>query len=304
MRCFAAVGELGSLSAASRKLKIPIPSVSRKLAKLEAHLGIGLVTRSTRRCMLTEAGQQYLSSCRRILAEVDEADRAAAGQTGAPRGLLLATAPVVFGRLHVLPIVTEFLAAFPEVSLEFSLLDRIVQLIDEGLDVAVRIGHLADSSLLARRVGAIRLVTCAAPEYLAKNGVPSKPADIASDQCVVFSQVTGSDRWEFRPKGLDPISVPIRPRLTVTTAEAAIDAAIAGLGFVRVMSYQAHEAIRQGRLVRILRDFEPPELPVNIVYAESRFVPSRMRAFIDYLAPRLAKRLRNELQGETAVLGS
>ena len=290
MRLFVSVGEAGSLSAAARRLRTPLPTLSRKLAQLEAHLGVRLVTRTTRRFVLTEAGLRYLDSCRRLLAEIDEAERMAAGEYDAPRGRLLVTAPIVFGRLHVLPIALEFLKTYPEVDLRLSLVDRIVDLGEENLDVGVRIGILPASSLIAARVGAVKLIACATPDYLKANGMPRAPADLARLDCVGSANLAPPDQWVFHDKGQE-IAVAIRTRLIVTTAEAALDAAIAGLGVTRLLSYQAADAIRAGKLTRILRKFEPPELPVHLVHSEARLVPPKLRVFLDFAAPRLRQRL-------------
>lgn len=290
MRLFVNVGEAGSLSAAARQLRTPLPTVSRKLAQLETHLGVRLVTRTTRRFVLTEAGLRYLDSCRRLLAEVDEAERMAAGEYEAPRGRLLVTAPIVFGRLHVLPVVMDFLKTYPEVDLRLSLADRIVDLGEENLDVGVRIGRLPDSALIATRVGAVKLITCATPDYLKANTMPRTPADLARLRCVGSANLAPPDQWIFHDKSQE-IAVAIRARLTVTTAEAALDAAIAGLGITRLLSYQAADAIRARKLTRILRNFEPPELPVHLVHSEAKLVPPKLRVFLDFAAPHLRKRL-------------
>ncbi len=214
----------------------------------------------------------------------------AAGEYDAPRGRLLVTAPIVFGRLHVLPIVMEFLKTYPAVDLRLSLVDRIVDLGEENLDVGVRIGVLPSSSLIATRVGAVRLITCATPDYLKENGTPRVPADLAKLPCVGSANLAPPDQWIYHDNS-QQLVIAIRARLTVTTAEAALDAAIAGLGITRLLSYQAAEATRAGTLTRILRKFEPPELPVHLVHSEARLVPPKLRAFLDFAAPRLRKRL-------------
>jgi len=289
MELFAAIGEAGSLSAAARRLRVPLPTVSRKLAQLERHLGVRLLTRTTRRFALTEPGQHYLDSCRRLLAEIVEAERVVAGEYETPRGRLNVTAPIVFGRLHVLPIVMDFLKAYPEVDLRLSLADRIVDLAEENLDVGLRIGALADSALIAARVGAVRLITVAAPDYLKQNFLPRQPADLTRLHCIASTNLA-PEQWHFHDRDQE-IVIAVKARLIVTTAEAAIDAALAGLGVTRVLSYQAAEAIRAKKLQRILRSFEPPELPVHLVHSEARLVPRKLRAFLDFAAPRLRKRL-------------
>lgn len=290
MRLFVAVGDVGSLSAAARMLKTPLPTVSRKLAMLEEHLGVRLVVRTTRKFALTDPGRSYLDACRRLLAEIEGAERMAAGEYEAPRGRLYVTAPIVFGRLHLLPIALAFLKAYPEVDLRLSLVDRISDLIEEGIDVALRIGHLADSSLIAARLGALRLVTCAAPAYLKANGIPRAPSDLIRHICVASANLSAPDRWSYWIDGQEQQAA-IRARLTVTTAEAAIDAAVSGLGITRVLSYQAAAAIKAGKLKPLLRAFELPEIPVSLIHPEARLTPPKVRAFLDFAAPRLRRRL-------------
>ncbi len=292
MRLFVAIGDAGSLSAAARKLKVPLPTVSRKLAQLEEHLGVRLVVRTTRKFVLTEPGRTYLDSCRRLLGEIEEAERMAAGEYDAPKGRLYITAPIVFGRLHVLPVTLAFLKAYPEVDLRLSLADRITDMIEDGIDVAVRIAQLADSSLIAARVGAVRLVTCASPAYLKANGTPRTPSDLVQHHCIASANLSATDRWLYRIDGEDR-TVPIRSRLAITTAEAAIDAAVAGIGITRVLSYQAAAAIKAGKLRLLLRPFDLPEIPVSLVHPQARLTPPKVRAFLDFAAPRLRRQLES-----------
>lgn len=289
MRLFVAIGDAGSLSAAARTLKMPLPTVSRKLALLEDHLGVRLILRTTRKFALTDAGRTYLESCRRLLSEIEDAERMAAGEYESPRGRLYVTAPIVFGRLHVLPVALAFLKAYPEVDLRLSLVDRVSDMIEEGIDVAVRIAQLADSSLIAARVGAVKLVTCAAPSYLKANGTPRAPAELIQHQCIASANLSAPDRWSYRVDSEEQ-TFAIRSRLAVTTAEAALDAAISGIGITRVLSYQAAAAIKSGKLKLILRPFELPEIPVSLVHPEARLTPTKVRAFLDFVAPRLRKR--------------
>jgi len=290
MRLFVAIGDAGSLSAAARTLKVPLPTVSRKLALLEEHLGVRLVVRTTRKFVLTDPGRTYLESCRRLLAEIEDAERMAAGEYDAPRGRLYVTAPIVFGRLHVLPIALAFLKAYPEVDLRLSLVDRISDMIEEGIDAALRIANLEDSSLIAARVGAVRLVTCAAPSYLKANGTPRAPSELIQHHCIASANLSATDRWAYKVDGKEQLAA-IRSRLAVTTAEAAIDAAIAGIGITRVLSYQAAAAIKSGKLKLLLRPFELPEIPVSLVHPEGRLTPPKVRVFLDFAAPRLRQRL-------------
>jgi DNA-binding transcriptional LysR family regulator len=276
--------DAGSLSAAARALAMPLPTLSRKVAELEAHLGTALLVRTTRRLAITEAGQAYVATARRVLEELAEADRGARGEQQLPRGELAIAAPLVFGRLHVLPVVTELLRAYPEISVRLVLSDGIANLVEDHLDVAVRIGELADSGLVAQRVGAVRRVTCASSAYLADHGRPRRPGELAAHACIAFEPVSDAGHvWRFAAgTGTRAVRVHIRPRLVVNTAEAAIDAALAGLGIVRVLSYQIHDRPLQ----RVLAGYEPPPIPVHLVRTGTN-VPRKVRAFLDLAAARL-----------------
>ncbi len=286
MTVLLAAVETGSLSAAGRRLGQPLSTVSRKIAELEAHLGARLLVRTSRRLDLTDAGRTFVAAASRILEDLAEAERAAAGEYRAPTGTLVVTAPVVFGRLHVLPVVTAFLQQHRQIDLQLMLADRVVHLIDDHVDLAVRIGALPDSSLRAQRVGLIRKVTCASPGYLALRGTPSGPGDLAAHDLISFSGLEAPDRWTLTVDGRDQ-PVPVRPRLVVNTAEAALDAAIAGLGLTRVLSYQARTACKAGQLTEVLTDLRSPPLPVSLVFADQGPMPQKLRAFIDFAAPRL-----------------
>ena len=287
MSILLAAVEAGSLSAASRRLGIPLATVSRKVSELEAHLNARLLHRSSRRLTLTEAGQDYAAACRRILDQVAEAERAAAGEYSLPRGELLLTAPVVFGRLHVLPVVLGFLAAYPDIDIRMQLADRAFDLREEQVDLAVRIGPLPDSDMVAVRVGSMRRVVCASPAYVAARGIPAHPAELAAHDCITFDGLSGGQAWRFPDASGKSVPVPLRSRLTVTTAEAAADAAIAGLGLARLLDYQVAAARRSGALVLALEAFEPPPWPVSLVRAGNRQVPLKLRAFLDFATPRL-----------------
>ncbi len=288
MGILVAVVEAGSLSAGARRLGVPLATVSRKVADLEAHLGTRLFNRSSRRLTLTDAGGAYVAACRRILDTVSDAERAAAGEYTAPKGHLMVTAPIAFGRLHVLPVITDFLAAYPEVDVELVQSDRNLNLLDEHVDMAVRIGALSDSSLMAIRVGAVRRVVCGSPAYFARKGLPQAPADLARHDCVTSTAVRATDGWRF---DAIPESIIIRSRLTVSTAEAAMDAAVAGLGVTRVLSYQCADAVAAGKAAIVLRAFEPAPLPVSLLYQGGGPLPLKLRAFLDFAAPRLRVRL-------------
>jgi DNA-binding transcriptional LysR family regulator len=290
MSVFVAVVDAGSLSGAGRRLKIPLATVSRKLTDLEAHLKTRLLTRSTRQLALTDAGRDYVAACRQILEQVDEAERAASGAYANARGELVVAAPLVFGRLHVVPLVAEFLESYPDVDVRMLLGDRNVNLLEEHVDVALRVGVLPDSSLVAMQLGAIRLVTCASSSYLVRFGTPASPADLATHRCVTFAGLMPSMSWTFDgPRGAE--SVPVRSRLSVNTADAAIAAALAGAGVTRVLSYQVADVLRDGALVRLLSEHEPAAVPVSLVHPGQGRLPMKSRAFLDFAAPRLRRLL-------------
>ena len=290
-----AVVEAGSLSAAGRRLGIPLSTVSRKISELEAHLGARLLVRSTRSINLTEAGLSYVAATRRILEDLAAAERAAAGEYAVVKGELVITAPIVFGRLHILPVVTAFLDAYTETDVRLVLADRLLHLADDHVDLALRIASLPDSSDVAVKVGTIRRVVCASPAYLARRGVPHSPLDLADHDLVTFSALAPAEAWTFGTGvGARP-AVP-RARLTVNTAEAAIDAAIAGLGLTRVLSYQIADAVSAGRLVTVLDDHAPDPVPVSLVYSGQELLPLKLRAFLDFATPRL----RTGLQGHVS----
>jgi DNA-binding transcriptional LysR family regulator len=295
MSILVAAVEAGSLSAAARRLGTPLATVSRKVAELEHYLDTRLLNRSSRRQTLTDAGQAYVAACRRILEQVGDAERAASGEYRAPRGDLVVTAPVVFGRLHVLPVVTAFLNAYPEIDIRLMLADRVINLLEEHADLAVRIGALPDSSLIATRVGTIRRVACGSPRYFAARGLPATPGDLATHDCITFEGLMSPTAWTFGSDRRET-SVRVHSRLIVNTAEAAIDAAIAGVGITRVLSYQAAQALQEGTLAVVLAAFEPPAWPVSLVYAGGGPLPLKVRAFLDFAVPRLKARL-----GEIAV---
>jgi DNA-binding transcriptional LysR family regulator len=288
------VVDRGSFSAASRDLGVPLATVSRKVNELETHLGTRLLVRSTRKVALTDAGATYIASARRILEEIDETERIAAGEFHVPRGELILTTPILFGRLHILPIVTEFLAAYPEINVRLLLSDRNLHLIEDQVDMAVRIGSLPDSTMIATRVGSIRTVVCASPKLLAGQGVPKSPHDLAGFPCVNFEILSPASAWPFRLNGArGTTDVPIEPRLSVTTAEAAVWAAVQGVGVTRVLHYQCADAVREGSLRIILAKFEVEPLPVHLLHAGRGALPSKMRVFLDFATSCLRERLKS-----------
>ncbi len=283
---FVAVVDTNGFAGAARKLNMSPPAVTRAINELETHLGVRLLTRTTRMVRVTEAGERYVEDCRRILSELTEADESVTGLHGSPRGKLTLTAPVLFGAKFVTPIVTEYLRRYPQVNASCWLLDRVVNMMDEGVDVAVRIGDLPDSSMQAIRVGQVRRVICAAPSYLAQHGQPDIPQALASHRTILASTVTPSPDWRFLEGG-EPCLVKLQPRLIITSNDAAVNAAVEGFGIVRLMSYQVADQVRDGQLKILLSEFELPELPVHLVHREGRHASQKARAFLDLAIERL-----------------
>jgi DNA-binding transcriptional LysR family regulator len=282
--------DTGSLSAAARALGSPLPTISRKVAELEAHLNATLVIRSRAGLQLTEAGQAFVASTRTILEEVKAAERAASGEYIAPTGQLIVAAPIVFGRLHVVPVVTEFLAAYPNVDVQLIQSDRPMHLVDDHIDCAVRIGELPDSGLTVQRLGEVRRVVCASPAYLETHSTPRKPDELIHADCIAAEALGLPERWSFG-RGKSHRIVTVRSRLVVNTVEAAIDAAVAGTGFTRALSYQVAESLRRGYLKIVLADFESAPWPVHLMNKSQERLPLKLRAFIDFAAPRLRQRI-------------
>ncbi len=286
LRIFVAVAEQAGFAAAARRLGLSPPAVTRAVAALESRLGTRLLHRTTRIVRPTEAGQRFLVDARRILAELEEAEAAAAGAQSDPGGTLAVTAPVLFGRLHMAPLVFAFRRALPQVSVRLQLLDRVVDLIEEGQDVALRIAQLPDSSLSAVRVGALSQVVVAAPAYLARRGRPQVPEDLERHDAIVFAREGVPRDWAF---GLGAGRRTVRPPapLIVNTADVAVAAAVDGQGLTRVLSYQAAGALAEGRLEIVLADHQTPPVPVHLVHPEGRRASARLRAFLDFAVPRL-----------------
>jgi len=290
MSVIVAVTETGSFSAASRRLGTPVATVSRKVAELEARLKAELFQRSSRRMTLTDAGRTYVEACRRIIEQVDDAERQVSGEYRSPKGDLVVTTPWGLGHTHLLPIAVAFLDAYPEIGLRLLLTDRIVDTVKENIDVAVRIGSLPESNMIATRIGSIRLVVCASPAYLAARGRPESPDQLRDHDCIAIDDVAAPTAWKFR-RGKRASLVPIQSRLCVNTSEAAVIAAIAGAGLTRVMSYKMDAARRAGSLELVLEAFEPEPLPVHIVYSPRKPVPLKLRAFLNWVTPRLKAKL-------------
>ncbi|MNK35076.1 HTH-type transcriptional regulator DmlR [compost metagenome] len=290
MTVFLAVAEAGSFAAASRRLEMSAPTVTRSVAALEHRLGALLLVRTTRSLRLTEAGQRYAADCRRILDEVEQADDAAAGAMSAPRGALGITAPALFGELHVMPAVLGYLREHREVSVRALLVDRVVNLLDEGIDVAVRIGALPDSTLTAVPVGHVRRVVCASPDFLRQHGAP-QDLDALHRFCTITAAMEGrGPQWRFLQDG-EPRRLNVESQLTVTSFQAAVMAAREGWGLTQVVSYQVARHLASGALEVVLRDFELPPMPVHVVYPEGRKSSAKVRSFVEFCVQALRRDL-------------
>lgn len=287
METFVRIVEAGSLTAAADGLGLSVPSVVRSLAALERAVGVRLLNRTTRRSSLSDEGREYYERCKRVLAEVDSADALLSARRAEPRGRLRLSAPVMFGRMHVAAVVADFIARHPQVEVELLLLDRVVDLVEEGVDAAVRIGHLAESTLVAMPVGETRRVVCAAPAYLKRAGTPRTTADLTAHRCIVFTGLAAGNEWTFA--GDPPARVAVRPALRSNQFDVAIDACLRGLGCSQFLCYQVEALIGAGRLRRILPDFEPLPLPIHVVYPSARLVSSNVRAFVDLAVARLRR---------------
>jgi len=283
---FIAVVDTNGFAAAARKLNISPPAVTRAINELETQLRVRLLTRTTRKVRVTDAGARYVEDCRRIIAELSEADESVGGSHGAPRGRLTLTAPVLFGSKFVTPIVAEYLQTYPEVSATCLFLDRIVNMMDEGIDVAIRIGELPDSSMQSIRVGQVRRVICAAPGYLKSHGLPKKPGDLQNHTIISANSMAPSPEWTLMEDGVARV-IRLQSRFTTSTNDSAITAAVGGFGLTRLLSYQIAEFLRAGQLKTVLSQYEPPALPIHVVHREGRHASKKARAFIDLAVERL-----------------
>lgn len=285
---FVTVVDLNGFAAAARKLSISPPAVTRAVNELEAHLGVRLLTRTTRVVRVTEPGARYAEDCRLILGQLADADESVAGTHSTPRGRLTITAPAMFGALYVTPIVTDYLREHTEVCAACWFLDRVVNMMDEGADVAVRIGTVPGSSLHVTRVGSIRRVICAAPAYLERHGTPQLPQDLMAHVIVATTAAGSGAEWTLAQTGETSV-MKLRPRLTTTGNDAAIAAVLGGFGMARVLSYQVAEHVSSGRLVTILDRFELPPLPVQVVHREGLRASRKVRSFVDFAVDRLRR---------------
>lgn len=283
MTVFVAVAEEESFAAGARRLGMSPPAVTRAISALEDRLGVKLLNRTTRYVRVTDAGHRYLDDARRIIGELDEADEAAAGINAEPRGHLAVTAPVLFGKLFVIPGIVDYLQRYPDMEVSAVFLDRVVNLLEEGFDVGVRIGELPDSSMRAIRVGHVRRVLCASPGYLAENGLPNSPSELVNHKIVISSTVSPTVDWKFA----QGIAVRVKPRLTVTSNDAAIEAVLRGMGITRLLSYQIESYRSSGQLKTLLPEFEPPPLPIHVVHREGRYASAKVRTFVDLIVAKI-----------------
>lgn len=290
LHAFIAVADNGGFSAAARATGQSPPAVTRAIAALERRLGAPVFVRTTRRVRLTDSGARFLEDARRILSDLQDAEDLAAGAAARPTGRLRVTAPVLFGQKFVAPVLAELLDAYPALSVETVFVDRVVNLIEEGFDIAIRIGPLPDSGLIARRVGSVRRIVFAAPDYIAQNGAPERPEDLANFDAVVVAETDATPTWTF-PIGGRPVAIKPRARLRVNTNQTALDWVIAGRGLSRLLSYQVTDAILDGTVEPLLQDFAPPPLPIHIVHAEGRAASAKIRAAVDLLTARIGPRV-------------
>jgi DNA-binding transcriptional LysR family regulator len=288
MSVLLAVTEAGSISAASRKLKVPLATISRKVSELEGHLKVRLLMRSNRHIALTEAGQSFVAASRRILQDLSDAEREVSGEYRILKGELVLSAPIALGRFHLLPVVIDFLRDHPSIDVRMMLVDRRLNMIEDHIDIGLRVGELHDFSLVAKKVGAVRRVVCASPAYLERRGTPRTPEDLKDHDCITFENTLSSQTWTFNI-GKTENSFPIHSRLVVSTAEAATDAAVAGIGLTRMLDYQIAAQRRDGTLNLVLESFKSPPKSVHLIYEAGGHLPLKIRTFLDYAGPRLKK---------------
>lgn len=299
MSIFVTVVQTGSISAASRKLGVPLATVSRRIADLERHLKARLFMRSNREIALTEAGRHFVAACQRILQDVGEAERSVSGEYLTPKGELVLSAPIALGRSYLAPVAVEFLGQYPSVDVRLIFADRRLNLIEEHIDIALRVGELQDSSLIARKVGSVRRIVCASPAYLDKFGAPRCPDDIANHCCITFENTISATEWVFPVNDVET-SFPIHSRYIVNTAEAALDAAGQGFGLTRLLDYEVAKELRNGALREVMPGYRSEPKPVYLIYEQGAYLPAKARAFLDFAAPRIKRALRS-LEETTAI---
>ena len=292
MEVFTRIVDAGSMTAAADQLNMSAPAVVRSLAALERSLGVRLMHRTTRRSSLSDEGREYYERCKRVIADVEEADAALSSRRAKPRGKLRITAPVMFGRMHVAPVIAAFTAQYRDIEVELLLLDRIVDLVEEGIDAAIRIGQLTDSSMVALPIGDTHRVVCAAPMYLRRAGTPRTPDDLLMHRTILFTGLSSTGEWTFA--GKPPQRVAIRPFLRTNQFDAALDSCVRGLGCAQFLAYQVAEPLAKGKLKLVLADCEPPAMPIHLVYPHARLLSANVRAFVDAAGPAIRKSARTK----------
>ncbi len=299
MSIFVTVVQTGSISAASRKLGMPLATVSRRIVDLERHLKARLFMRSNREIELTEAGRSFVTACKRILQDVGEAERSVSGEYETPKGELVLSAPIALGRLYLAPVAVDFLGQFPNIDVRLIFADRRLNLIEEHIDIALRVGELQDSSLIVRKVGTVRRIICASPAYFEKFGAPHHPQDLINHRCITFENTLSAREWIFP---IDDVETPfpLHSKYVVNTAEAALDAAVQGFGLTRLLDYEAARNLRDGSLREVMHHYRSPPKPLYLIYEQGTYLPAKARAFLDFAAPRIKRALRS-LEDETAI---
>ena len=285
MRVFVAVVDAQGFSAASRALSMPLPTVSRKIAELESHLGAQLLVRSTRKVTVTDSGQRYYEEVRQILDALGDAESQVSGEYQTPKGLLSITAPALFGRLHVLPAVNDFMKIHRDINVQLILTNHVLDLLEEHINLSIRIGALSDSSMIAFEVGSVRQIVCASPGYLSQHGHPLSPNDLAGHQCITFSKFGAPAEWAFKMPSRKIRHFPVPTRLTLNSIEGAVDSALRDGGLVQLYSYQAAPHVAESTLEIVMAGYEIDPPPVNIVYPQGRLVPQKVGAFVEFAMP-------------------
>lgn len=301
MDVFVTVMESGSFSAAARKLDKPQTTISRQVRELEDYLGVQLVRRSTRNLVLTDAGSKYLQSCRELLSMVSEVERDAKGEYQDPKGCLTVTAPNIMGRMHVFPLLTEYLKLYSDVSVKLILTDQNLHMYEDIVDIAIRVGELPDSELVAKSLGTVQKVLCASPAYLASMGTPSQPEDLSHHQCISFEGLDSATQWRFNDNNKE-VTVPVSSRVRANSIEVSLQAAREGLGIARLLSYQALPWLLSGELRLVLQSNAPSPWPVSLLYVRQPVLPVKQRSFIDFMTPRLQSRFLQVQQDWSAIL--
>ncbi|MBE0443087.1 MULTISPECIES: LysR substrate-binding domain-containing protein [unclassified Psychrobacter] len=304
MSMFIKVVEVGSFSTASKELNVPLPTLSRKIAELENQLGVRLLHRTTRKLSLTDSGSAYIESCKRILEQVEEAEGRAKGEYLEPKGDLVITAPIMFGRLHVLPIVIEFLSLYPNINVQLLLSDRNVDLFEDDVDMAIRIGTLPDSTMIGTQVGTMRVVTCASQQFLLKQPELASPYDLTQRSCILLNTAKTTPHWRYNlPNSESTVHIDIFPRLMVNDSDSAVKAAVKSVGITQQLHYQVKRFIDNGDLKIILNEFEPDAVPIHLLHKTRKYLPQKMKVFLEFIVPALTNSIGELSAAKWLVIG-